>query len=69
MLEEEPGDINQQIIQERQDLGRHLQELETRVDQATSMETYVRRNSGLFLGLAITGGVLLVFLAVSRYRR
>ncbi len=69
MPEEEASGINQEIIEERQDLGRHLQELETTVDEATNVETYVRRRPGLFLGLALAGGALLITLIANRSRR
>lgn len=69
MPEEEPTEIAQEIIQERQDLGRHLQELETTVERATDVKTYLGRQPGLFIGLAMAGGALLITLVANRFRR
>lgn len=58
-MDEKPDQIIDQIEAQREELGRNLNELETRVRRSTDWRTYYDRNPMLMLGAALGGGVLL----------
>jgi hypothetical protein len=58
-MDEKPDQIIEHIDAQREQLGRNLNELETRVRQSTNWRTYFDRNPMLVLSAALGGGVLL----------
>lgn len=58
-MDEKPDQIINHIEQQRDQLGRNLNELENRVRRSTDWRTYYERNPMLVLGAALGGGVLL----------
>ena len=56
---ETSGQITQEIEQTRARLGSNLQELETKVKQATDWRKQFRKNPLPMLGIAFGGGILL----------
>jgi len=56
---ETSGQIAQEIEQTRARLGSNLQELETRVKEATDWRKQFRKNPLPMLGIAFGGGILL----------
>ena len=58
-MDEKPDQILGHIEAQRNELGRNLTELETRVRRGTDWKTYFDRNPMMMLGVALGGGVLL----------
>jgi hypothetical protein len=58
-MDERPDQILNHIEAQRDELGRNLNELETRVKQSTDWRTYFDRNPMMMLGAALGGGLLL----------
>jgi len=58
-MDEKPDQILNHIEQQRDQLGRNLDELENRVRRSTDWRTYYERNPMMTLGAALGGGVLL----------
>jgi len=58
---EETQKIKQHIADERESLGRNLDEIEHRLKDATDLKAHFDRNTGLILGAAVAGGFLLSF--------
>jgi hypothetical protein len=58
-VDEETSRIKQHIDAEREQLGRNIDEIEHRVRKATDLKSYFDRHTGLILGAAVAGGVLL----------
>jgi hypothetical protein len=58
-VDEETSTIKQHIDNEREQLGRNLDEIEYRVKKATDLKTHFDRNTGWILGAAVAGGFLL----------
>jgi len=58
-MDERPDQIIGHIEAQRDQLGRNLNELETRVRQSTDWRTYYDRNPMLMMGAALGGGLLL----------
>src|SRR5262245_4396317 len=58
-MDEKPDQIIDHIEQQRDRLGRNLNELESRVRRSTDWRTYYDRNPMLILGAALGGGLLL----------
>jgi hypothetical protein len=58
-MDERPDQIIGHIEAQRDELGRNLNELETRVRRSTDWRTYYDRNPMLMLGAALGGGLLL----------
>lgn len=58
-MDERPDQIISNIEAHRDELGRNLNELETRVRRTTDWRTYYERNPMLMVGAALGGGVLL----------
>jgi hypothetical protein len=64
-MDEKPDQILGHIEAQRSELGRNLNELETRVRRGTDWRTYFDKNPMMMLGVALGGG-LLVGTAVGR---
>jgi DNA repair exonuclease SbcCD ATPase subunit len=58
--------IEREIEQERAELGRNLEELETRVKEAADWRVQFERHSGAMMALAFGGGLLLAALIGGR---
>jgi hypothetical protein len=58
-MDERPDEIIGHIEAQRDQLGRNLNELETRVRRSTDWRTYYDRNPMLMMGAALGGGLLL----------
>ncbi len=58
-MDEKSDQIINHIESQRDQLGRNLQELETRVKRTTDWRTYWENNPMLLIGAALGGGVLL----------
>jgi hypothetical protein len=58
-MDERPDQIIGHIEAQRDELGRNLNELETRVRKSTDWRTYYDRNPMLMMGAALGGGLLL----------
>ena len=58
-MDKETSTIKQHIDNEREQLGRNLDEIEYRVKKATDLKTHFDRNTGWILGAAVAGGFLL----------
>jgi hypothetical protein len=58
-VDEETSTIKQHIDNEREELGRNLDEIEHRVKKATDLKTHFDRNTAWILGAAVAGGFLL----------
>jgi hypothetical protein len=58
-MDEKPDQIIGEIEAKREELGRNLNELETRVRRSTDWKTYYEKNPMLMIGAALGGGVLL----------
>ena len=58
-MDEETSTIKQRIDNEREQLGRNLDEIEDRVKKATDLKTHFDRNTPWILGGAVAGGFLL----------
>jgi len=58
-MDEKPDQIIGQIEAQRSELGRNLNELETRVRDTTNWRTHYERNPMMVLGAALGGGLLL----------
>lgn len=58
-MDEETSKIKQHIDNEREELGRNLDEIEHRVKTATDLKTHFDRNTAWVLGAAVAGGFLL----------
>jgi hypothetical protein len=56
---ETAGELTQQIVVERHELGRNLHELETRARQLGDWRAHYRHHPALLLGLALGGGAVL----------
>jgi len=56
---EETDKIKQHIDEERENLGRNLDEIEFRFKDATDLKAHFARNTGWFMGAAVAGGLLL----------
>ena len=56
---EESNQIEQQIVAERGQLGRNLNELQSKVEQATDWRYQFQHRPMLMLGVAVGGGLLL----------
>lgn len=65
-MDEKPDQIIGQIEAQRDELGRNLNELETRVRRSTDWRTYYDRNPMMMLGAALGGGILLGSVVGSR---
>jgi hypothetical protein len=65
-MDEKPDQIIGHIEAQREELGRNLNELETRVRRSTDWRTYFERNPMAMLGAALGGGVLLGSLVANR---
>lgn len=59
-------EIESQIENEREDLKSNLEELESRVKSVADWRHYYRKHTGLMLGAACVGGVLLTTLLSRR---
>ena len=57
-MDEKPDQILNHIESQRNELGRNLGELETRVRRTTDWRTHFDRNPMLMLGAALGGGLL-----------
>jgi hypothetical protein len=58
-VDDKTNEIKQRIDAEREKLGRNFDEIEDRVRDATDLKGVFDRNTGLILGSAVAGGVLL----------
>jgi len=58
-MDERPDAIIGHIESQRDELGRNLNELETRVRRSTDWRTYYERNPMMMLGAALGGGLLI----------
>lgn len=58
-MDEKPDQILGHIEAQRTELGRNLNELETRVRRGTDWKTYFDKNPMMMLGVALGGGLLL----------
>jgi len=58
-MDEKPDQIIDHIEAKRDELGRNLSELESRVRETTDWRTHYERNPMLVLGAALGGGILL----------
>jgi len=58
-VDEETNRIRQHIESEREQLGWDLDEIESRVKNATDLKAKFDKNTGLILGAAVAGGLLL----------
>ena len=58
-MDKETSTIKQHIDNEREELGRNLNEIEDRVKKATDLKAHFDRNTGWILGGAVAGGFLL----------
>ena len=58
-MDEKPDQIIGHIEAQRNELGRNLSELESRVRETTDWRTHYERNPMLVLGAALGGGILL----------
>lgn len=58
-MDEKPDQILGHIEAQRSELGRNLNELETRVRRGTDWKTYFDKNPMMMLGVALGGGLLL----------
>lgn len=58
-MDEETNKIREHIDYEREQLGRDLDEIESRVKSATDLKAHFNKNTGLILGAAVAGGFLL----------
>ena len=58
-MDEKTSTIKQHIDNEREQLGRNLDEIEYRVKKATDLKTHFDRNTPWILGGAVAGGFLL----------
>jgi hypothetical protein len=56
---EETYKIKQHIADERENLGRNLDEIEYRLKDATDLKAHFDRNTGFILAAAVAGGFLL----------
>lgn len=56
------------ILEERERLGDNIAQLERKMREATTWETYFMRKPWLMLGIALGGGFLLSSLFTSRSR-
>lgn len=56
---EETHKIKQHIADERENLGRNLDEIEYRLKDATDLKAHFDRNTGFILAAAVAGGFLL----------
>lgn len=65
-MAEDPATIESEIRSTRQRLGSNLQELETRVRDATDWRVQFERHTGAFIGAAFGAGVLLSLLVGRR---
>ena len=65
-MDEKPDQIINHIEAQRDELGRNLNELETRVRATTDWRTYFDKNPGLAVGAALGGGILLGFMVNSK---
>jgi hypothetical protein len=65
-MDEKPEQIIGHIEAQRDQLGRNLNELETRVRATTDWRTYFEKNPALALGAALGGGILLGAMVNSR---
>jgi hypothetical protein len=51
--------IERQIVAERHELGRNLNELETKAQQLSDWRTHYRNNPKVAIGIAVAGGLVL----------
>jgi len=58
-MDERPGEIVSHIEQQRERLGRNLDELENKVKSTTDWRTHFDKNPMLAMGVALGGGILL----------
>jgi len=58
-MDEKTNQIRQTIESEREQLGRNLDEIEDRVKSATDLRAHFSKNTGVMLGAAVAGGLLL----------
>ena len=58
-MDEKPDQIMNHIESQREQLGRNLNELETRVKRTTDWRAQFDRNPMLTMGVALGGGLLL----------
>lgn len=65
-MDEKPDQIIDHIEAQRSELGRNLNELETRVRRKTDWRTYYDKNPGLAMGAALGGGLLLGVMVKSK---
>jgi hypothetical protein len=56
---ENTNQIEREIVAERYQLGRNLNELEMKAQQFGDWRTYYRKNPKVLLGIALTGGLML----------
>jgi hypothetical protein len=68
-MDEKPDQIIGHIEAQRHELGRNLNELETRVRASTNWRTYYEKNPMLAVGAALGGGLLLGTMVSSTTRR
>jgi len=68
-MDERPDQIIGHIEAQRDQLGRNLNELETRVRQSTDWRTYYDRNPMLMMGAALGGGLLVGSMVGSKSRK
>lgn len=67
-MDEKPNEIVQSIHMQRERLGEHLSELETRVHEAADWRTHYDRHPFWFVGAALGGGFLLAGMVHGRAR-
>lgn len=65
-MQPESERIEQHIENKREDLGRNLEELESRVKNSLDWRTYYNRNPWLFLGATLAGSALITAMASKR---
>jgi hypothetical protein len=58
-VDEHTNQIEREIVAERHQLSRNLNELERKAQQLADWRTYYRRNPKLLLGIALGGGLVL----------
>jgi hypothetical protein len=65
---EKSNQIEQQIVAERGELGQNLNELQSRVEEATDWRVQFQKRPMLMMGVAVGGGLLLASLTGRRSR-
>ena len=57
-MDEDTNQIEREILAERQQLGRNLNELEMKAHELADWRTHYRKNPNVLLGLALGGGLV-----------